>query len=62
VHVALSDDLVKAGRQARGLVERLGGKGGGRPYFASGSLAQEAQPAGGAIQGAVEGWLSGDGK
>ncbi|HET7042436.1 MAG TPA: alanine--tRNA ligase, partial [Gemmatimonadales bacterium] len=44
VHVALTDDLVKAGKQAKGGIEALGGKGGGRPYFASGSLAKEQQP------------------
>ncbi len=39
VHVALTDDLVKAGKKAGDLVNRLaavsGGKGGGRPGFAS---------------------------
>jgi len=39
IHVALTDDLVQAGRQAGDLVNRLaavsGGKGGGRPAFAS---------------------------
>ena len=44
VHVALTDDLVGAGRQAGAVIKALGGKGGGRPYFASGSLAREQQP------------------
>ena len=39
VHVALTDDLVQAGRKAGDLVNRLaavsGGKGGGRPGFAT---------------------------
>jgi alanyl-tRNA synthetase len=39
VHVALSDDLVREGRKAGDLVNRIaavsGGKGGGRPHFAS---------------------------
>jgi len=39
VHVALTDDLVKSGKKAGDLVNRLaqvsGGKGGGRPGFAS---------------------------
>ena len=39
IHVALTDDLVSAGRKAGDLVSRIaalsGGKGGGRPHFAS---------------------------
>jgi alanyl-tRNA synthetase len=39
IHVALTDDLVRAGRRAGDLVNRIaavsGGKGGGRPAFAS---------------------------
>jgi alanyl-tRNA synthetase len=39
VHVAVTDDLVKSGRKAGDLVNRIaalsGGKGGGRPQFAS---------------------------
>jgi alanyl-tRNA synthetase len=39
VHVALSDDLVRQGRKAGDLVNRIaavsGGRGGGRPHFAS---------------------------
>jgi alanyl-tRNA synthetase len=64
VHVALTDDLVKAGRKAGELVNRIaqvsGGKGGGRPGFASAgagdparlAAAREATPA------LVETWLS----
>jgi alanyl-tRNA synthetase len=39
IHVTLTDDLVSAGRKAGDLVNRIaalsGGKGGGRPHFAS---------------------------
>ena len=39
VHVALSDDLVQRGLKAGDLVNRIaavsGGRGGGRPHFAS---------------------------
>jgi alanyl-tRNA synthetase len=39
IHVAVTDDLVRTGRKAGDLVNRLaalsGGKGGGRPHFAS---------------------------
>ncbi|MFL5517326.1 MAG: alanine--tRNA ligase-related protein, partial [Gemmatimonadales bacterium] len=39
IHVTLTDDLVSAGRQAGDLVNRIaavsGGRGGGRPHFAS---------------------------
>jgi alanyl-tRNA synthetase len=39
IHVALTDDLVRSGRKAGDLVNRIaavsGGKGGGRPHFAS---------------------------
>jgi alanyl-tRNA synthetase len=39
IHVTLTDDLVRAGRKAGDLVSRIaavsGGKGGGRPHFAS---------------------------
>jgi alanyl-tRNA synthetase len=64
VHVALTDDLVKAGRKAGDLVNRIakisGGKGGGRPGFASAGAgdptrlgaAREATPA------LIEAWLS----
>jgi alanyl-tRNA synthetase len=64
VHVALTDDLVKAGRKAGDLVNRIaqvsGGRGGGRPSFASAGAgdparlgaAREAAPA------IIETWLS----
>ena len=39
IHAAVTDDLVRSGRRAGDLVGRLaavsGGKGGGRPHFAS---------------------------
>ncbi len=42
VHVAVTDDLVKTGRRAGDLVQRIaavsGGRGGGRPQFASAGL------------------------
>ena len=47
VHVALTDDLVKAGRKAGDLVNRIaavsGGKGGGRPGFASAGAGDPAR-------------------
>jgi alanyl-tRNA synthetase len=61
VHVALTDDLVAAGKQATGGVEALGGKGGGRPYFASGSLAKEEQPDADTALAKVGAWLQGAG-
>jgi alanyl-tRNA synthetase len=64
VHVALTDDLVRQGRKAGDLVNRIaavsGGKGGGRPQFASAGAgdvtrlgaARDATPA------LVEEWLT----
>ncbi len=47
VHVAVTDDLVKAGRKAGDLASRLaavsGGRGGGRPPFASAGLGDPAR-------------------
>jgi alanyl-tRNA synthetase len=47
VHVALTDDLVQAGLKAGDLVNRIaalsGGKGGGRPHFASAGAGDAAQ-------------------
>ena len=47
VHVAVTDDLVAKGVKAGDLVARIaavsGGKGGGRPHFASGGLGDPAQ-------------------
>jgi hypothetical protein len=59
VHVALTDDLVAAGKQAKGGIEALGGKGGGRPYSASGSLAREQQPDAATARAKVGAWLQG---
>ncbi len=65
IHVTLTDDLVGAGRKAGDLVNRIaalsGGKGGGRPHFASAgagdptklSAARAATPA------LVSDWLAG---
>ncbi|MEP6572953.1 MAG: alanine--tRNA ligase [Gemmatimonadota bacterium] len=67
VHVAVTDDLVQSGRKAGDLVNRIasvsGGKGGGRPAFASAGAgnpellgaAREATPS------LVEAWLGGNG-
>ena len=47
IHVALTDDLVQRGLRAGDLVNRIaavsGGKGGGRPAFASGSVGDAAR-------------------
>jgi len=47
IHVTLSDDLVSAGRKAGDLVNRIaaisGGKGGGRPHFASAGAGDPAR-------------------
>ncbi|MGH7519636.1 MAG: DHHA1 domain-containing protein, partial [Gemmatimonadales bacterium] len=47
IHVTLSDDLVTAGRKAGDLVNRIaavsGGKGGGRPHFASAGAGDPAR-------------------
>jgi alanyl-tRNA synthetase len=47
VHVSLTDDLVARGVKAGDLVSRIaavsGGKGGGRPHFASGGLGDPAK-------------------
>ncbi len=63
VHVALTDDLVKAGKKAGDLVNRLaaisGGKGGGRPGFASAGAGDPAKL--GAVReaapGIIDTWL-----
>jgi len=66
VHVALTDDLVKAGRKAGDLVNRIaavsGGKGGGRPAFASAGAGDPAQlpAARTAAPGIIKGWLAGE--
>jgi alanyl-tRNA synthetase len=47
IHVTLTDDLVQAGRRAGDLVNRIaalsGGKGGGRPHFASAGAGDPAR-------------------
>ena len=52
IHVTLTDDLVRAGRKAGDLVNRIaalsGGKGGGRPHFASAGAGDPGQ----AVRGA----------
>jgi alanyl-tRNA synthetase len=64
VHVALTDDLVKAGRKAGDLVNRLaqvsGGKGGGRPGFASAGAGDPTrlEAVRQAAPGLIEAWLS----
>jgi alanyl-tRNA synthetase len=65
IHVALTDDLVQAGRTAADLANRLaalsGGKGGGRPAFASAGAGDPARLP--AVREAapriVEEWLAG---
>ena len=64
VHVALTEDLVRQGRKAGDLVNRIaaisGGKGGGRPHFASAGAGDTARldDAREATPGLVEEWLS----
>jgi alanyl-tRNA synthetase len=67
IHVALTDDLVSAGRKAGDLVNRIaalsGGKGGGRPHFASagaGDPARLAAARAGTLE-VVSTWLNGAG-
>ncbi len=66
VHVAVTDDLVKAGRKAGDLAGRIaavsGGKGGGRPQFASagaGDVARLPEARAGA-PAIIAAWLRGD--
>jgi alanyl-tRNA synthetase len=67
VHVAVTDDLVKAGRKAGDLAGRIaavsGGKGGGRPQFASAGAGDVALlPAARAEAPAIiASWLRGEG-
>jgi len=64
IHVALTDDLVRAGRKAGDLVNRIaalsGGKGGGRPHFASAGAGDPARlsAARSATPELVAGWLA----
>ena len=63
VHVALTDDLVQAGLKAGELVNRIaavsGGKGGGRPQFASAGAGDPARlgAARQAVPALVSSWL-----
>ena len=63
VHVALTDDLVQAGHKAGDLVNRIaavsGGKGGGRPQFASAGAGDPARlgAARQAVPALVSSWL-----
>jgi alanyl-tRNA synthetase len=65
VHVALTDDLVRGGRAAGELVNQIaavsGGRGGGRPHFASAGAGDPARlpEAQAAVPALVERWLSG---
>jgi alanyl-tRNA synthetase len=63
IHVALTDDLVRAGRNAGDLVNRIaalsGGRGGGRPHFASAGAgdATKLSQARAATRELVSAWL-----
>jgi alanyl-tRNA synthetase len=65
IHVALTDDLVRAGRNAGDLVNRIaalsGGRGGGRPHFASAGAgdASKLPQARAAARDLVSAWLGG---
>ena len=65
IHAAVTDDLVQTGRKAGDLVNRIaalsGGKGGGRPHFASAGAGDVARlPAARAETPAiVADWLEG---
>ena len=65
IHVTLTDDLVSAGRKAGDLVNRIaalsGGKGGGRPHFASAGAGDPAKlpAARAATAELVSDWLGG---
>jgi alanyl-tRNA synthetase len=67
IHVALSDDLVSAGRKAGDLVNRIaavsGGRGGGRPHFASAGAGDQARlaEARAATPALVAAWLGNGG-
>jgi alanyl-tRNA synthetase len=65
VHVALTDDLVQRSLKAGDLVNRVaalsGGKGGGRPHFASAGAGDPTRldEARAAVPSLVAGWLGG---
>ena len=67
IHVTLSEDLVSAGRKAGDLVNRIaaisGGKGGGRPHFASAGAGDPARLAEARAQtpAVVAAWLGNGG-
>jgi len=67
IHVTLTDDLVSAGRKAGDLVNRIaalsGGKGGGRPHFASAGAGDPARlpEARAATPALVSAWLGNGG-
>jgi alanyl-tRNA synthetase len=67
IHVTLSDDLVSAGRKAGDLVNRIaaisGGKGGGRPHFASAGAGDPARLADARAQtpAVIAAWLGNGG-
>jgi alanyl-tRNA synthetase len=64
IHVTLTDDLVSAGRKAGDLVNRIaavsGGRGGGRPHFASAGAGDPGKltAARAATPGLVSAWLA----
>jgi alanyl-tRNA synthetase len=64
IHVTLTDDLVSAGRKAADLVNRIaavsGGRGGGRPHFASAGAGDPGKLAAAraATPGLVSAWLA----
>jgi alanyl-tRNA synthetase len=66
VHVAVTDDLVKTGRKAGDLASLIaavgGGKGGGRPQFASAGIGDPARlpEARAAVPALVTRWLDGE--
>jgi alanyl-tRNA synthetase len=68
IHVTLTDDLVGAGRRAGDLVNRIaalsGGKGGGRPHFASAGAGDPTKlpAARAATPGLVSAWLGEGGR
>lgn len=57
VIAVLTEDLVKRGLKAGDLITGIGGKGGGRPNMAQGSLAGDVQEALGKVANVVEGRL-----
>ena len=64
IHTAVTDDLITGGKHAGELVKRIaevsGGKGGGRPTFASAGAGEAGRlaEARAALPGIVERWLA----